>query len=158
MVRLLVALFALVTAAAPALAEDWQTYTNPKFGTTITYPADIFTPEPESANGDGRRFVSADGRAEITVYGGYNVDRLSLKDLLAAANDDAAPHRVTYQTNGPRWFVMSGFEGDRIFYRKLMLTRSLEVAHTVEIIYPASEKSTYDRVTTRVSKSLTWKF
>lgn len=161
MTRLLLALLTMLVAS-PALtqatAADWQTYTNPRFGTTIDYPADIFLPAPDPENGDGRRFVTADGEAMVTVFGGYNVDRLSLTDLLAAANEDVRDGEITYQTNGPRWFVMSGFQNGKIFYRKLMLTRTLDVAHTVEIIYPADAKSTYDTLTARISKSLTWKF
>lgn len=66
---------ALTSLAPPA----YNTYHNARFGYRIDYPAD-FRPQPEAANGDGRRFVSPDGQTVLSAYAGYNV----LDDGLAA--------------------------------------------------------------------------
>jgi len=59
--------FALASLAPPT----YKTYHNARFGYHIDYPADL-RPQPEPDNGDGRRFVSADGQTVLTAYAGYN--------------------------------------------------------------------------------------
>ena len=49
---------------SPALASGWKTYTNARFGYSISYPADVLMPQGESDNGDGQKFLSRDGRGE----------------------------------------------------------------------------------------------
>lgn len=153
MTRLAALVLALLTAM-PALAADWRTYVNARFGTTLDYPADVFAAEPEADDGDGRRFVSADGRASLTVYAGFNVDHRSLRALARAALKDAADERVTYEAAGRRWFVLSGFRGTDVFYRKLILSPDGAVAHTLELTYPATEKRVYDPLTARIANSM----
>lgn len=57
----------LASLAPPA----YRTYHNARFGYRIDYPADC-RPQPKPDNGDGRRFVSADGQTVLTAYAGYN--------------------------------------------------------------------------------------
>jgi len=49
-------------AQAPfaALADDWRTYHNDRYGTTIDYPS-IFKPGTPPDSDDGLAFTSADG-------------------------------------------------------------------------------------------------
>ena len=62
----------LLLGAATAAQADSLTYVNDRFGTTLTFPLDIFDGiDPPPANGDGRRFRSADG-AELAAYGRFN--------------------------------------------------------------------------------------
>src|SRR5215469_4598479 len=56
--------------AQPARAEQWLTYHNDRYGTTIDYP-DQFKPEPPPDADDGRRFKDAQG-VEFAVYASYN--------------------------------------------------------------------------------------
>ena len=57
----------------PAL--DWQTFLVPEFGTTVDYPAGIFSvPDGKAEKGFGQRFNSADGRSVLTIYTRENED------------------------------------------------------------------------------------
>lgn len=150
----LAALLFSACLAGPAMAADWATYVNARFGTAVEYPADVLVPEPESENGDGHRFHSADGRASLTVFAGHNVTDMDLRALVRSAHADAAGDRITYERIGRRWFVLSGFRGENVFYRKLLLSPDGSVAHTLEIVYPASQKRLYDPLTARMANSL----
>jgi hypothetical protein len=150
----LAALLLAVLLAGPAAAADWQRYVNDRFGTAVDVPTDVFRPQPPPENGDGRRFETADGLASLTVFAGYNTGGLNLRELVDAARDDAADERVTYEREGRRWFVISGFRGENVFYRKLILSPDGEVAHTLELVYPADEKPFFDPLTTRIANSM----
>src|SRR5262249_58784687 len=61
------------SGTAPA-KEHWATYLNPRFGAAADYPADLFTvKDAPPENGDGQTFHTADGRAELAIYGGYHI-------------------------------------------------------------------------------------
>jgi len=55
-----------------ARAGDWAVYANPRFGTVVDYPPEVFTALPAPENGDGRAFEATDGRAGFVVWGGFN--------------------------------------------------------------------------------------
>jgi serine/threonine-protein kinase len=61
---------------------------------------------------------------------------------------------VTYRRRGQSWIVVSGFKGERIFYRKAMLACGDSVWHQIAFDYPAAEKHGYDRFVTRAEKAL----
>ena len=49
---------------------------------------------------------------------------------------------------------VTGFNGDRIFYRKAMLACQNRSWHHISFDYPAGEKRAYDRFVTRAEKAL----
>jgi hypothetical protein len=59
--------------------------------------------------------------------------------------------RITYQRQGAGWIVVSGYHGDRIFYRKAMLACSNHQWHQLTFEYPAPEKREFDVFVTRAS-------
>ena len=138
----------------PAVAADWETYVNERFGTRLEIPVDIFIPQPPPENGDGRRFETAGGDASVTVFAAYNMGDRSIDELYRATVIDAVDERITYERKARRWFVVSGFRGDNVFYRKLILSPDGEVAHTLELVYPADEKPFFDPLTTRIANSM----
>ena len=53
----------------------WQTFQVKEFGTTVDYPATIFSePAGKAEKGTGQRFNSADGRSTLTIYALENAD------------------------------------------------------------------------------------
>ena len=53
----------------------WQTFQMKDFGTTVDYPATIFSePAGKSEKGTGQRFNSADGRSTLTIYALENAE------------------------------------------------------------------------------------
>jgi serine/threonine-protein kinase len=144
-------------AAAPAVAQTsgaphWRTYQNDRYGTTIDYP-DPFKAEPPPDNDDGRRFKSGDG-AEFAVFASYNAFDFDLAGYQKYILDKLGPGKaVTYRAHGEDWFVISGTEGDGIFYERYMLSHGKEMTEGFVMSYPAALKETYDPIVARMAKS-----
>jgi hypothetical protein len=140
----------LAGVVSAAQAPAYKTYTNARFAYSISYPANLLKPQGEAENGDGQAFRSADGQAELRVWGGYNVN----KDSLRAVYDQAVNEwgaGVSYKMMKQEWFVVSALVNGKIHYRKTMLRK--DVLKTFEIEYDESQKATYDSITARVAKS-----
>ncbi|OBS53418.1 hypothetical protein A8B73_06405 [Methylosinus sp. 3S-1] len=142
---------AVVLLASAALAESWRQYRNARFGTTADVPAD-WTMGEAPENDDGRVFASPDGRAQITVSGGFRTDQKAQEfaDRLAPGKGET----VTYRRRAKDWLAVSGTKGDRIFYRKALLSCNGTVWNSVAIDYPAAQKKKLDPLVTRVARSL----
>lgn len=131
-----------------------KTYQNARFDYSISYPAKILFPQGEATNGDGQRFLSKDGQAELIVYGSHNALDQTLKDVFLEEQrqTEEHPHRtVTYKLLKTDWFVVSGVDGETIFYQKTMLKHG--IFKTFRITYPKTQKSTFDPITTVIAKS-----
>jgi hypothetical protein len=149
------AAFVAAAAAANSLvhAEDaYRTYHNDRFGVSADVPRDWRAGRPPD-NGDGLKFTSPDGLATITVSGSYRI-----ADTVAEAlNSEQAPDEgetVTYQTRGPRMAVVSGMRGERIFYRKVVVSCKDQVMNRVSIEYPVTRKQQLDALLSHVAASL----
>ncbi|GAA0310075.1 hypothetical protein [Rhodovulum strictum] len=141
--------------ADPDLFQDigggYARYVNSRFGTAIAYPASYFQPEPPPGNGDGRRFASADGSAQFLVFAQFNVMGQTLGGLMQSDEDALGRERISYRATGEGWYVLSGLTGERIFYRKILLTAD-DVIHVFEIVYPAQLKAEFDAVVSYMAK------
>ncbi len=156
----------LLTAAAtgigavllpgPAAADQfepigggWEVYVNDRYGTSLTFPADIFAPAEPPENGDGRRFHSDD--ATLEVYAWENVEGESAGSLKRRLVGTQGYTEVTYSPSGASWLVLSGYRGDNIFYEKYFF-RSGEV-HGFGMEFPAAEKPFYAPIVERIEDS-----
>lgn len=151
-----VLLLAIAAMVSPAMASDWTTYVNDRFGATADIPASYKAGEaPE--NGDGLRFTSPNGEATIAVWGGFAiVTDASFADyakrLVSYAKDDG--WKVTYSAGKSGWFAFSGSKADRIFFEKLVSACKGEIANHVRLEYPAARKVEFDPIVKHVTKSL----
>jgi hypothetical protein len=147
------AMLASVQLPRAATADDWRTYHNDRYGTTIDYPGFFKPGTPPDAN-DGLAFKSADG-ADFSVFASYNAldfDLASFQDFIVKNLEPGAV--VTYQTHGDNWFVISGTkDADRIFYERHLLSRGAQMTEGFVISYPVSLKQEYDPIVARMSKS-----
>ena len=150
--RVAAALAGLMALIGPASADAWQTYANERFGATADVPADWRAGEPP-ANGDGLAFTSADGAARITVSGSLQTFD-TIAEAMASYEAPNDGETVTYRHRGKRSVVVSGTSGDRIFYRKSILSCADTIWNSVSIDYPAADKSAYDALVTHVAGSL----
>lgn len=151
------ALIAMVTAillvAGAAKADDWLTYQNDRYGTTIDYP-DIFRMQPPPDADDGRAFKSADG-AEFTVSASYAAMDFTLatyREFIVQHLDPGST--ISYETRGKNWIVISGTRGDGIFYERHLLSHGGQMNEDFVVTYPASAKRIYDPIVARMAKSL----
>jgi hypothetical protein len=147
----LILLLAL-SATAPAQTR-WATYANARFGTTADYPADLFTRrDPPPENGDGVRMHTADDRATLTIYGGYNADNDTPASYFERHIDK---NGVTYKKVTKTYYAASGARSADIFYERCNFPKGDRAAvDCFEITYPAREKVAWDAIVTRISKSL----
>ena len=142
----------IVAALTGTVAAKPFTYVNERFGTSVTFPDEIFTEQQEPPeNGDGQRWLSPDG-AGIAIYGSYNVLDDTPRTLEKSGR--ALPGRtVTYARTGQNWIVLSGFKGDVIFYERQIISPS-GIIHGVEITYPKKLKAKYDPLVGEIAVSL----
>lgn len=141
------------TLVGPAEADD-VTYSNDRFGTSVTFPAELFDQRMEPpVNGDGMTWTSRDG-ASIAVWGTNNALDLtpqSLAELETAR--DTPRYDVTYHRVGSDWLVLSGYDEGLIFYERFVFG-SNDVIHGVLVKYPASLRSTFDPLVGSIASSL----
>lgn len=128
------------------------TYQNERFGTSATFPAEIFTDRQDAPeNGDGLRWQSQDG-ASLAIYGSYNVLD-DTPETLEARGRGMTGRTVTYAKTGRNWVVLSGFEDGLIFYQKQVISPTGTI-HAVEITYPESLRAKYDQLVGPIAASL----
>jgi hypothetical protein len=136
-------------------ALDWQTFLVPEFGTTVEYPAGIFSvPDGKAEKGIGQRFSSADGRSLLTIYTRENeagdTPASYLKNNLRVGRSALDYERVTRS-----FFAISSTRQGLIFYSRCNLSTDAGGAiHCLDLVYPQAEKRAWDGVVTRVSRSL----
>jgi hypothetical protein len=130
----------------------YKTYSNARFGYSISYPSNLLTPQGESTNGDGQKFRSGDGSAELIVYGSNNALDRTLRGLYGearTAND--SNFKVTYEILKPNWFVVSGIDNGKVFYQKTLLKQG--VIKTFRMEYDEAVKQKWDPITTKIAQS-----
>src|SRR5471030_1510041 len=119
MIRFLALALLAAASIASARAESFRIYSNPRFGATAEYPAD-WRPDPPPENGDGLVFRSPDGKATITISGILNIAD-SPDEAMRDEEKVSDGQTVTFHQHGRRSVIMSGTQGDKIFYRKSLL-------------------------------------
>ncbi|CUT12664.1 FIG00440842 hypothetical protein [Bradyrhizobium sp.] len=145
---------ALVVSTATASAQPvrWTKYTITQTGTSMDFPSSIFTEEAGRPDGYGQRFRTADGRADITIQAAPNVENDSPAAFLAKKHP---PSRIQYKRVTPRFFAVSSYRGDKVWYNRCNFSERL--IHCVLIDYPAEEEHAWDNIVTRMSLSLSGK-
>lgn len=145
----------MVGVAAAGTLDGWHRYTNPRFGASAEIPPG-FVANEEPANGDGLRFSDYADDAAVSVYGSLNVEDESLPARLSTLVGfaEADGWTVSYQKGGAGWIAFSGMRQGRIFYEKVILACDRGVFNAVRLEYPAEDKTAFDPIVTRVTKSL----
>ncbi|TYL82170.1 hypothetical protein FXB40_47290 [Bradyrhizobium rifense] len=143
---------ALVASTATVSAQPvrWTRYTIPQSGTSVDLPTSIFTEAAGRPDGYGQRFRTADGRADLTIQTVPNTGHDSPASFLAKKDP---PSRIQYKRVTPRFFVVSSYKGDKVWYDRCNFSGRL--VHCVLINYPAEEEHDWDDIVTRISLSLT---
>ena len=159
----------LLPGLAAAQSAAWRTYVIAETGAKLDVPVAIFgavflaqTLEPSPAEiprpdfmhrhadeGFGRRFLTPDRRANLTVQSIPNAANDSPAAFLAKKNP---PSGIVYKRVTPRFFVVSSIRDGRIWYNRC--NRAARYMQCVLINYPAAEKRQWDGVVTRISNSL----
>jgi hypothetical protein len=154
--RFPIAIFASVFLASAALAADWTTYANARFGETIDIPPGFVNDVAAPENGDGLTFHSADGKAELLVWGGNLVDggfTADAEQRVSSETEDGWD--ISYgKSSGADWQVYSGTKGERIVYARSMASCKGTQSLHFRLEYPVAQKKDYDAIVERLSTSL----
>ena len=146
----LFALVASLSTAAVAQPVDWQRYKVPESGAVVDIPTSVFSKDAGKPEGGyGRRFRTSDDRAILTVQTLTNDQEDSPAGFLAKKNP---PQNVVYKKVTHRFFAISSFRNDKIWYNRCNFAARLVTC--VLISYPASEKRQWDGIVTRISNTL----
>jgi hypothetical protein len=135
----------------------FETYCNSRFGFCIDYPSNKLFPQGESANGDGQIFTSEDTETTLWVYrdfrdNAYVEDEFTIKSVFNSDIQTNNPNRsITYKQLGTDYYVVSGYNEDKIFYQKTMITDKGLATSLIE--YPESEREYYDKVSETIFTS-----
>jgi hypothetical protein len=152
--KLWLSLATVLVLTAPGRAQThWATYANARFGTTADYPADLFSRrDPEPENGDGVRMHTADDRATLVIFGHYNIQNDTPARYFETVIDKTG---VSYKRITGSHYVVSGQHGADIFYQRCNFRRGdRATVDCFDLTYPASEKTKWDAIVARISKSL----
>ncbi len=154
--KMIVVFVVSLIVAGQALAQlQWRSYENPRFGYSISYPASLFSAVNNPANTAGVVFKSEDGKAHITVSASINSQNQTPKDYVKwVTRESGLIDLVTYSKSTKNWAVISGFKGNMVYYEKTIFSCNNRILNWVTLLYPVSEKSLYDRLVGKVTKSL----
>jgi hypothetical protein len=133
---------------------DWRTFEVPDFGTSIQYPASIFTPAGQPERGLGQRFERADGRAILSIYARPNEAGENPKTYLKN-NLRLERSALDYVRIARSFFAISSERDGVILYSRCNFSGGPGGAiHCFDLKYPQQEKRAWDAVVTRISLSL----
>jgi hypothetical protein len=153
----ILAVIAICVAAGQAYgasSADWELLRNERFGFRVEYPSSLFRPHRTSQAGDGIVLESEDGGARLLVGAFANNARhspASYQRYLARQSYRSFP--VTYAPRGRTWFVLSGEQGGKIFYEKVMFSCGDSVITSFAMTYPAAQRHRFDAVVERMENS-----
>ena len=131
----------------------WVKYWDSQYGFVVQYPPTIFEPlaptslDPEDEENQGVRFISKDGEAVIWAWGTLNTRNRSLLAYKKFVSEKAKRiGTITYKPNGDNWFALSGYKGERIFYRKVIMSCNGYVINSLHIEFPRDMRKLYDPI------------
>ena len=143
---------AVSTSFAAAQPLRWTKYSISETGTSVDLPTSIFTENAGRPDGYGRRFVTSDGRASLTVQSVRNAEGDTPATFLAKKHP---PRNIQYKRIAPWFFAVSSYKDDKVWYDRCNFSQRF--IHCVLINYPAREKHDWDDIVTRISLSLNGK-
>lgn len=129
---------------------DYITYFNARYQFEVKYPRDLLKPNPPPADNDGRSFDSPDKKTKMIVAGGYNAMEWSWKENFEKTLEEFKDAKITYKIFKKDLFVISGYQGDKIFYCKELrvIEDGMEVFLEFDIEYPQKDKGMWNDIVT----------
>ena len=145
-----VLLFSLIPGVGFAGSTEWRKYVVPSTGAYVDIPVSIFTEDAgQPEGGVGRRFLTSDHRADMTVQSIPNPENDTPAVFL---HKRRPPADIQYRRVTPRFFAVSSVRNGRTWYNRC--NSSNGYMNCVLINYPAAEERQWDAVVTRISLSL----
>src|SRR6266540_1245804 len=108
--------------------------------------------QPPDPKWEGRRYLSPDGSAWLAVYPTPVEQEPLAAHMKTIAFVDG--EEITYLRGERDWIAVSGYKGDRIFYRKAVLACGGKRWEHVAFEYPAEAKRSLDPYVAHVARAL----
>lgn len=140
-----------LSSDGPFTGQQWTRYVNARFGTSVEYPADIFSPLPPPDNNDGRSFETAAANASFLVFAGHNALAQSVPERLAE-QIAAGLETIERAELHPDGFHLEGRSGED-FIVHIEKFDDADVVHTLKITYPADMEQDLGSLVTRMVRS-----
>lgn len=132
--------------SADSLKVAAGSYKNETLGYTITYPKDILSLQEGSDEATEQVFAPTEGPARLRIYADKRVDKKTGNELTfnEAYDQDVntKERQVVQRSLSPTSYIVSGVEGDMIFYQKTIFKKNALV--TAKLTYTKDEKNTFD--------------
>lgn len=142
----------LLLLPLPAMAADWEHYTNVRFGYAIDVPPG-FVAQGESDNGDGQVFKTP--TAVLTVFGGNVMEadfEAEVRVREGYASDDG--WAITYQVSTPQKASWSGKRGARILYGRMIALCGGVQFGSFQLEYSSADLKAFNPIVDRLVSSL----
>jgi hypothetical protein len=121
-----------LTAYKTAVAQEYATYVNEKYGYEVKYPKDVFTQLEGAESKSGAVFMSEEKDADMRVNANKDLFDTGLK---YEYEDMLGTDVLEKNYNGEAgWFTVMSLKGQTIVYTKKILKDG--VYYTLEIEYP----------------------
>jgi len=134
-------------------AASWTRYFNVRFSYGVDIPPG-FSEVLEADNSDGGRSRSADGAAELKVWGAYLPDGDFKSDVAERIQSDAGDGwTISYDRRAAGHASWSGTRGSQILYMRAVKGCDSSAAY-FQLIYDRSSMKAYDKIVERLVKSL----
>ncbi len=98
---------------------------------------------------DAKGLRAADGAARVRFDGGPPAD--TEEAIFARASAPTQTRSVAYKKSAGNWIVVSGYEGDRIYYDKTLVSAGTYASFS--FTFPAADKSTFDPFAATMGRS-----
>jgi hypothetical protein len=134
----------------------WQTFQVKEFGTTVDYPATIFSePAGKAEKGTGQRLNSADGRSTLTIYALENADGDTPASYLRK-NLRMPRSAIDYKRVTRSFFAISVERQGTVLYSRCNFASGDGggMVHCIDLVYPQDVARAWDGIVTRISRSL----
>lgn len=136
----------------------YEKYCNDKYDYCVEYPS-LLMAEGESDSGDGQVFLSHENSNSLTIYRDFRDLAEQNFSLQSAMQTDIASKSinnekriVTYKKLGEKFYVISGYIGDKIFYQKSVYSNERFVTAILE--YEKQDREIYNDVCQKLFNSL----
>lgn len=153
MLRILTVIaFLLASAIATRAADDWQPYSNARFGYVLDIPPG-FELQTEGNEGDGASFHANDNGATLAVFGGAMDGDFETDVNDRIGHEREGNWRIVYSRVTTAWASYSGSRGKEVFYTRAVALCDGRAAY-FRLQYRKSRLTSFDGVISRMAEAL----
>lgn len=142
------------SSAATAVTQGWSSYKNERFGFQLSYPGGLFQLTETPNSDSGALWRSTDGTARLLATATVNETSETIETYREfVMRETYADAKFEYTPTKENWFVLSGQNGDTIFYERITFVCQGRFIYGWQLNYPVSQKRKYDAIVEAIHRS-----